>query len=72
LTGGQVLKALVIRDDQGKFRDLEDVFKIARVQGKILFGTKQKVIRVLKILGPFPEIDNGYVVVIAGESEKRL
>jgi len=36
-------KALVIRDDKGKFKDMGDVVAVARAQGKTLFKTKENV-----------------------------
>ena len=56
-----MLKALVIRDDKNKFRDLEDVVKIARALGQQAFKTHENV-RVIRIFGPDPEI--GYVAVV--------
>jgi hypothetical protein len=54
-----VLKALIIQDDKGKLKDLEDVIKIARSEGKKAFHTDQNVL-VKRI---YPE-SFGYVVVI--------
>lgn len=45
-------RSLLIRNDKGKVRDLEDVVKIARAQGQTVFKT-HKHVRVLKIHGPF-------------------
>lgn len=56
-------KAFVIRDDKGKFRDLEDVVKIARALGQQAFKTHENVC-VVKVLGPFREI--GYLAVVRG------
>jgi len=42
------LRALVIRDDKNKFRDLEDVVKVARALGQQVFKTREHV-RVLRI-----------------------
>lgn len=56
-------RALVIRDDKGKFNDLEDVVRVARAQGQQVFKTKQNV-KVIRIWGPDPEV--GYVVVVEG------
>lgn len=36
-------KALVIRDDKNKFKDIGDVVAVARSQGKTLFKTKENV-----------------------------
>lgn len=36
-------KALVIRDDKGKFKDVGDVVAVARSEGKTLFRTKENV-----------------------------
>ena len=36
-------KALVIRDDKGKFKDVGDVLAVARAEGKKLFRTKENV-----------------------------
>ena len=36
-------KALVIKDDKGKFKDLGDVLAVARAEGKKLFKTHENV-----------------------------
>ena len=36
-------KALVIRDDKGKFKDVGDVLAVARSEGKKLFKTHENV-----------------------------
>ena len=56
-----MFKALVIRDDKGKFKDVEDVVRVARALGQQLFKTRENVC-VKRIFGPDPEI--GYVVVV--------
>jgi hypothetical protein len=42
-------KALVIRDDKGKFKDVGDVLAVARTEGKKLFKTHENVL-VVRIL----------------------
>jgi hypothetical protein len=54
-----MLKALIISDDKGKLKDLEDVIKIARSEGKKAFHTDQNVL-VKRI---YPE-SFGFVVVV--------
>jgi hypothetical protein len=57
------LKALVIRDDKGRFKDVEDVVRVARALGQQVFKTHENVC-VKRIYGPDPEI--GYVAVVEG------
>lgn len=59
-----MLKAFVIRDDKGKFKDLEDVVRIARALGKQYFKVKENIVKVLRIWGPDPLY--GYVILVEG------
>lgn len=63
-----MLKALVIKDDENQFRDLEDVVKVARSLGKQIFKTHENVC-VKRIYGPDPEI--GYVAVVEGPERSK-
>jgi hypothetical protein len=54
------LKALVIRDDKGKFRDVGDVLAVARVEGKKIYRTHGNI-RVMRL---FFERDIGWIVVV--------
>jgi hypothetical protein len=56
-----ILKALVIRDDQHKFRDVGDVVAIARSEGKKLFHTDQNI-RVIRIV--FLDQEVGWLAVV--------
>jgi len=56
----QRARALIIRDDKGKFKDLEDVIKIARALGQQAFKTHGNV-RVTRI---WPDPAYGFVVVV--------
>jgi hypothetical protein len=56
-----MLKALVIFDNQHKFRDIGDVVAVARAEGQKLFKTHQNV-RVVEI---FKSLEDYYVVVVA-------
>jgi hypothetical protein len=58
-----MLRALVIQDTDGKFRDIGDVLKVARALGQQAFRTHRNV-KVKRILGPFPEC--GYIAVVEG------
>lgn len=62
-----VLKALVIRDDKHKFKDLEDVVKVARALGQQAFKTRENVL-VKKIWGPDPSF--GYVVLVESRTNR--
>lgn len=53
-------RALIIRDDKNKFRDLEDVVKVARALGQQLFKTHENVL--VKRIWHDPEY--GYVVIV--------
>jgi hydrogenase maturation factor len=55
-----LLKALVIRDDQHKFKDVGDVVAIARSEGRKLFHTEENI-RVIRV---FFESDIGWIAVI--------
>jgi hypothetical protein len=54
-------KALVLRDDKDKFKDLGDVLAVARSQGKILFRTKENVF--VKRL--FRDFEFGWIAVVS-------
>jgi hypothetical protein len=54
------LKALVIRDDEGKFKDVGDVLAVARAEGKRIFKTRENV----QVIRLFFERDIGWVAVI--------
>jgi hypothetical protein len=56
-----ILKALVIRDDQHKFRDVGDVVAIARSEGKKLFQTDGNI-RVIRIV--FLDEEVGWIAVV--------
>jgi uncharacterized protein YxjI len=58
-------KALVIRDDKGKFKDVGDVLAIARAEGKRLFKTKQNV-AVVRI---FFDVEVGWIAVLRCPNE---
>jgi hypothetical protein len=53
-------KALVIRDDKGKFKDLGDVLAVARSEGKRLFKTKENVL-VVRLLF---DVEVGWIAVV--------
>jgi len=53
-------KALVIRDDKAKFKDLGDVLAIARAEGKKLFKTKENV----SVVRIFLDVEVGWIVVV--------
>jgi len=55
------LKALVIRDDQHKFRDVGDIVAIARSEGKKLFHTDGNI-RVIRIV--FLDEEVGWIAVV--------
>ncbi len=54
-------KALVIRDDKGKFKDVGDVLAVARAEGKKLFRTKENVY----VLRVFFDWVVGWTVVVS-------
>ena len=56
----QLLKALVIRDDQHKFKDVGDVVAVARSEGRKLFHTEENI----KVIRVFFDGDIGWIVVI--------
>ena len=54
------LKALVIRDDEGKFQDVGDVLAVARAEGKKIFKTNGNVL----VMRLFFERDIGWIAVV--------
>jgi hypothetical protein len=53
-------KALVIRDDQEKFKDIGDVLAIARSEGKRLFKTRENV----SVVRLFFDVEVGWIAVV--------
>jgi cupin superfamily acireductone dioxygenase involved in methionine salvage len=53
-------RALVIKDDQGKFKDVGDVVAIARAEGKKALHTDQKV----KVIRLFWDQEVGWIAVV--------
>jgi uncharacterized protein YxjI len=53
-------KALVIRDDKGKFKDIGDVLAIARAEGKKLFKTQGNV----SVVRLFFDVEVGWIAVV--------
>jgi uncharacterized protein YxjI len=53
-------KALVIRDDKGKFKDVGDVLAVARSEGKRLFKTKENVL----VVRLFFDVEVGWIAVV--------
>jgi hypothetical protein len=53
-------KALVIRDDKGKFKDVGDVLAVARAEGKKLFKTRENVI----VVRVFFDGEVGWIAVV--------
>jgi hypothetical protein len=53
-------KALVIRDDQRKFRDIGDVLAIARSEGKKLFKTHENI----AVVRLFFDVEVGWIAVV--------
>lgn len=53
-------KAIVIRDDKGKFKDVGDVLAIARAEGKKLFKTHENVL----VVRLFYDGELGWIAVI--------
>lgn len=53
-------KALVIRDDKKKFKDVGDVLAVARAEGKRLFKTHENV----GVLRLFFDADVGWIAII--------
>jgi hypothetical protein len=53
-------KALVIRDDKNKFKDLGDVLAIARSEGKKLFKTHENVF----VVRLFFDVEVGWIAVV--------
>ena len=58
-------KALVIRDDKGKFKDVGDVLAIARAEGKKLFKTKENV----SVVRMFFDVEVGWIAVVRCPAE---
>lgn len=58
-----MLKAFVIHDSKHKFKDLEDVVKVARAVGKQAFRTNERVF--VKRIFQDPELEC-YVAVVEG------
>ena len=54
-------KALVVRDDKSKFKDVGDVLAVARAQGKTLFKTKENVY----VIRVFFDRDVGWIAVVS-------
>jgi hypothetical protein len=63
-----MLKALIIQDDKGKFKDLEDVVKIARTEGQRAFRTEERVF--VRRIWQDHEL-SCYVVVVEGPSVQK-
>ncbi len=53
-------KALVIRDDKEKLKDIGDVLAIARSEGKRLFKTRENV----SVVRLFFDVEVGWIAVI--------
>jgi len=53
-------KALIIRDDKGKFKDVGDVLAIARAEGKKLFKTHENVV----VVRVFFDVEVGWIAVV--------
>jgi len=53
-------KAVVIRDDRHKFKDLGDVLAVARSEGKKLFRTSENIL----VVRVFWDSEVGYVAVV--------
>jgi len=53
-------KALVIRDDKNKFKDLGDVLAVARAEGKKLFKTHENV----SVVRMFFDVEVGWIAVV--------
>jgi hydrogenase maturation factor len=54
------LKALVIRDCEGKLKDVGDVLAVARAEGKKIFKTRENVL----VMRLFFERDIGWIAVV--------
>ena len=59
-----MMEAVIIRDSKNQLKDMGSVLQIARSLGKEVFRTYRKI-RVIRILGPFPEIP-GYIALLEG------
>ena len=53
-------RALVIRDDKGKFKDVGDVVAVARCEGKKCFKTEENV----KVIRIFFDAEVGWIAVV--------
>lgn len=53
-------KAIIIRDDKGKFKDVGDVLAIARAEGKKLFKTHENIL----VVRLFYDGELGWIAVI--------
>ena len=53
-------RALVIRDDKGKFKDVGDVLAVARAEGKKLFKTHENV----AVVRVFFDGEVGWIAVV--------
>jgi len=53
-------KALVIRDDKRKFKDLGDVLAVARAEGKKIFKTRENV----SVVRMFFDVEVGWIAVL--------
>lgn len=53
-------KALVIRDDKGKFKDVGDVLAVARSEGKKLFKTHESVL----VVRMFYDGEVGWIAIV--------
>lgn len=53
-------KALVIKDDKGKFKDVGDVLAVARSEGKKLFKTHESVL----VVKMFYDGEVGWIAVV--------
>jgi len=53
-------KALVIRDDKSKFKDVGDVLAVARAEGKKLFKTHENIL----VVKMFYDGEVGWIAVV--------
>jgi hypothetical protein len=53
-------KALVVRDDKGKFKDVGDVLAVARAEGKKLFKTHENVV----VVRVFFDFEVGWIAIV--------
>jgi len=54
------VRALIIRDDKNKFKDLEDVVKVARALGQQVFKTNENVY----VKRVWHDAEYGYIVLV--------